>query len=136
MFSENLKALRAAKGYSQEELAARLHVVRQTISKWEKGLSVPDADLLVKLADILETDVGTLLGAAIEKEEDSEQIARQLGQIAEQMAIKNRRSKLILKTVVFILGVFLLLNILSLAAGAVFSYSSDSPSVTTQQLSP
>ena len=46
MLAENLKALRKAKGLSQEELAARLHVVRQTVSKWEKGRSVPDADLL------------------------------------------------------------------------------------------
>ena len=50
MLAENLKALRKAKGLSQEELAARLHVVRQTVSKWEKGRSVPDADLLIRLA--------------------------------------------------------------------------------------
>jgi DNA-binding XRE family transcriptional regulator len=53
MFSENLKALRKQKGFSQEELAARLPVVRQTISKWEKNLSVPDADTLIRLAEIL-----------------------------------------------------------------------------------
>lgn len=40
MFSENLKALRKARGMTQEELAARLHVVRQTVSKWEKGVSL------------------------------------------------------------------------------------------------
>ena len=54
MFSENLKTLRKQKGFSQEELATRLHVVRQTISKWEKNLSVPDADTLIRLAEILE----------------------------------------------------------------------------------
>ena len=53
MLAENLKALRKAKGLSQEELAARLHVVRQTVSKWEKGRSVPDADLLIRLAEEL-----------------------------------------------------------------------------------
>ena len=52
MFSENLKTLRKQKGFSQEELATRLHVVRQTISKWEKNLSVPDADTLIRLAEI------------------------------------------------------------------------------------
>ena len=57
MFSENLKAYRKAKGLTQEELAVRLHVVRQTVSKWEKGLSVPDADLLVRLAEVLEVSV-------------------------------------------------------------------------------
>lgn len=49
MFGENLKTLRKQKGFSQEELATRLHVVRQTISKWEKNLSVPDADTLIRL---------------------------------------------------------------------------------------
>lgn len=136
MFSENLKALRCAKGYSQEELAARLHVVRQTISKWEKGLSVPDADLLVKLADILETDVSTLLGANVPGNEDQNQIAQHLGLIAEQMAIKNRRSKLIWKIVAFVVGAFLLLNILSLAGGMVYSYSTVTYEESTQQMTP
>ena len=39
MFSENLKLLRKKKGLSQEELAVRLNIVRQTVSKWEKGVS-------------------------------------------------------------------------------------------------
>ena len=60
MLAENLKALRKAKGLSQEELAARLHVVRQTVSKWEKGRSVPDADLLIRLAEELDTKHFTL----------------------------------------------------------------------------
>ena len=47
-------------------MAARLHVVRQTISKWEKNLSVPDADTLIRLAEILEVSVSELLGAKIE----------------------------------------------------------------------
>ena len=57
MFGENLKTLRKQKGFSQEELAARLHVVRQTVSKWEKGRSVPDADALIRLAEVLEVSV-------------------------------------------------------------------------------
>ena len=68
MFSENLKALRKQKGFSQEELATRLHVARQTISKWEKNLSVPDADTLIRLAEILEVSVSELLGEKIENE--------------------------------------------------------------------
>ena len=60
MFNENLKIIRKAKGYTQEELAIKIHVVRQTISKWEKGLSVPDADMLSKLADVLEINVSEL----------------------------------------------------------------------------
>ena len=66
MFQDNLKALRKEKGITQEELAARLNVVRQTVSKWEKGLSVPDSDLLMKLAEILDVPVSRLLGSKIE----------------------------------------------------------------------
>ena len=39
MFSENLKTIRKTKGYTQEELAIKVNVVRQTVSKWEKGVS-------------------------------------------------------------------------------------------------
>lgn len=67
MLNENLKQLRKSKGLSQEELAIRLNVVRQTISKWEKGLSVPDADMLIKIADIFEVSVSELLGAKIDE---------------------------------------------------------------------
>lgn len=69
MFQDNLKALRKRKGITQEELATRLNVVRQTVSKWEKGLSVPDSELLIKLAEILEVPVSQLLGSKIETAE-------------------------------------------------------------------
>ena len=65
MLSENLKAIRKSKGLSQEELAIKLNVVRQTISKWEQGASVPDSDMLIAVAEILETPVSTLLGETI-----------------------------------------------------------------------
>ena len=65
MLSENIKAVRRAKGLSQQELAVKLNVVRQTISKWEQGLSVPDSDLLISLSEALETPVSTLLGETI-----------------------------------------------------------------------
>lgn len=68
MFGENLKTLRKQKGFSQEELAARLNVVRQTVSKWEKGLPVPDADTLIRLAEVLEVSVSELLGAKIKSD--------------------------------------------------------------------
>ena len=75
MFQDNLKALRKKKGITQEELAARLNVVRQTVSKWEKGLSVPDSELLIKLAEILEVPVSRLLGSKIEEEEQPDDLA-------------------------------------------------------------
>lgn len=119
MFSENLKAMRKAKGYTQEELAIKLNVTRQTISKWEKGLSVPDVDFLFKIADVLETNVGTLLGGTIMDEVNKDTVAEQLAKISEQLAIKNRRSKRIWKIVGIILLIILALNILL----AIFSMS-------------
>lgn len=65
MLSENIKTVRKAKGLSQQELAVQLNVVRQTVSKWEQGLSVPDSDLLLCLSRALETPVSTLLGENI-----------------------------------------------------------------------
>lgn len=55
MLNENIKAIRKSKGLSQEELAVKLNVVRQTISKWEKGLSVPDSEILLSISEALET---------------------------------------------------------------------------------
>lgn len=65
MLSENLKTIRKAKGLSQQELAVKLKVVRQTVSKWEQGLSVPDSDLLISISEALETPVSTLLGETV-----------------------------------------------------------------------
>lgn len=111
MFGENLKTLRKQKGFSQEELATRLHVVRQTISKWEKNLSVPDADTLIRLAEILEVSVSELLGAKIENENTASDVAEQLSRINEQLAIKNRRSRRIWKVVAIVLAFIVLINI-------------------------
>ncbi|MFZ7103742.1 MAG: helix-turn-helix domain-containing protein [Peptococcaceae bacterium] len=99
MFDENLKNLRKQKGLSQEELAERLHVVRQTVSKWEKGLSVPDAALLIRIAEIFETSVSTLLGDTIRPSEDKNIIAEKLEQLNAVLAEKNRRSRRIWKVI-------------------------------------
>ncbi len=109
MFSGNLKNLRKQKGYSQEELAAKLHVVRQTISKWEKGLSVPDADTLIRLAEIMEVSVSELLGSKIETDSTSGGVTEQLARINEQLAVKNRRIRRIWKTAVVILAAIVLI---------------------------
>ena len=72
MLNENMKAIRKSKGLSQQELAVRLNIVRQTVSKWEQGLSVPDSDMLISLSEVLETPVSTLLGeTVIETEVDN-----------------------------------------------------------------
>ena len=65
MLSDNIKILRKKKGYSQETLAEQLHVVRQTISKWEKGISVPDAVMLDRMAELFEVPVSVLLGGGL-----------------------------------------------------------------------
>lgn len=65
MLNENIKAMRRSKGLSQEELAVKLNVVRQTVSKWERGLSVPDSDMLIAMSEALEAPVGTLLGETV-----------------------------------------------------------------------
>lgn len=119
MFQENVKILRKAKGLTQEELAIRLHVVRQTVSKWEKGLSVPDAEMLQKIADVLETTVSKLLGAKIEDESNDNVLAEQLARINEQLAIKNRRARRIWKTIAICIGAVVLLNILLIAIGII-----------------
>lgn len=72
MLNENIKAVRKSKGLSQQDLAVKLNVVRQTVSKWETGLSVPDSDLLIALSEALETPVSTLLGeTVVESEADA-----------------------------------------------------------------
>ena len=112
MFAENLRALRKAKGLSQEELAARLHVVRQTISKWEKGRSVPDAELLVRLAEELDTTAAALLGPEVPPEAEAGGTAEQLGRIAEQLAVKNRRARRIWRIAAGVLIAFVAVNLL------------------------
>jgi transcriptional regulator with XRE-family HTH domain len=116
MFQDNLKALRKEKGITQEELAARLNVVRQTVSKWEKGLSVPDSDLLIKLAEILDVPVSRLLGSKIEAETKPDALAEQLSRINEQLAIKNRRAKRVWKVFAFIIGGIIVMYILGIIA--------------------
>ena len=69
MLNENIRALRKSKGLSQQELAIKLNVVRQTISKWEQGLSIPDSEMLISLSEVLETPVSKLLGETVAETE-------------------------------------------------------------------
>ena len=107
MLSENLKNLRKAKGLSQEELAIKLNVVRQTVSKWEKGLSVPDSELLIRIAEELETTVTVLLGETVETEkpEDIKVLSAKLELLNEQFAAQNERRRKILRVFFIIVGV-------------------------------
>ena len=84
MLNENSKAIRKSKGLSQQELAVKLNVVRQTVSKWEQGLSVPDSDMLISISEALETPVSTLLGETVTESEVDE-----LKAISEKLEIIN-----------------------------------------------
>ena len=106
MLHENLRLKRKERGLSQEELASRLHVVRQTISKWEKGMSVPDSEQLIKIAVILETTVSELLGTQVENEEEPDRLAKELSRINTQLAIRNHRMRRVLKIIAVALLVF------------------------------
>ncbi len=84
MLNETIKAIRKSKGLSQEELAVKLNVVGQTISKWEQGLSVPDSEMLISISEVLETPVSALLGeTAVETQ------ANDLKVISEKLEVIN-----------------------------------------------
>lgn len=119
MLSDNIKNLRKNKGFSQEELANKLNVVRQTVSKWEKGYSVPDAEMLKKIAEILETDVSQLLGSSIEETSNTDLVAEQLSRINEQLVIKNRRTRRIWKTIGVVILVVIIVQMILAVLGAV-----------------
>ena len=113
MLSENIKNLRKAKGISQEELAIKLNVVRQTISKWEKGLSVPDSEMLINLAEELDTTVNTLLGETVEPTETTEikALAAKLELLNEQFAKRNETRRKVWRIAFIVLGVLALFSI-------------------------
>lgn len=93
MLSKNIQAIRKSKGLSQQELAIKLNVVRQTISKWETGLSVPDSDMLISISEVLEIPVSTLLGETVveTKVDDVKAISEKLEVINLQLAKKKIR---------------------------------------------
>lgn len=98
MLNENIKEIRKSKGISQQELATKLNVVRQTISKWEQGLSVPDSDMLISISEVLETPVSTLLGETVIESEvnDLKVISEKLEAINLQLAERKTTRRKIL----------------------------------------
>lgn len=102
MLNENIKRIRKSKGLSQEELAIKLNVVRQTVSKWENGLSVPDSSMLIILANELDTTVSELLGEPV-----AEPITDDLKILSEKLEVINlqlaKRSITKVKTIRWIL---------------------------------
>lgn len=120
MLNENIKNLRKAKGLSQEELAVKLNVVRQTVSKWEKGLSVPDSNMLISLADELDTSVSILLGETVQEpcvnELDLKSISEKLEKINLQFAKRSKRRIRTIRYLLFALCAVIIVVFLAFAA--------------------
>lgn len=111
MLKDNLKILRKNKGLSQEELAIKLNVVRQTISKWETGLSVPDAEMLISISEVFDTPVSTILGENIKLKEkdDIKVISEKLEIINEQLAIERKHKRSLLINTLIIINICIIL---------------------------
>lgn len=112
MFNENLKTLRKDRGFSQEQMAVRLNVVRQTISKWEKGLSVPDAEMLTEIAEVLNVSVSDLLGTQIETKEDHnslDMIAAELAKLNELLVLQHQKSEQTKKKVIQMVAIVVII---------------------------
>ena len=116
MLRDNLKNLRKAKGFSQEELAVKLNVVRQTVSKWEQGLSVPDSEMLLRIAAELDTTVNVLLGDTVDAEESSDlkTIAAKLEVLNEQFAKRNETRRKVWRAIFIVIGVLALFALIQM----------------------
>lgn len=118
MLNENIKAIRKSKGLSQQELAVKLNVVRQTVSKWEQGLSVPDSDMLISISEALETPVSTLLGETVAelKVDDLKAISEKLEIINLQLAQRKTTRRKMLHWLLIFLCVVIVIIFAALAA--------------------
>ena len=116
MLKDNLKLARKAKGLSQEELAIKLNVVRQTISKWEQGLSVPDVEMLISISEVFDTPVSTLLGENLSesKEDDLKVISEKLEIINLQLSQRKKEKRKIIHWTLISLCIIIIIMFLSL----------------------
>ncbi len=126
MLADNIKKLRKQKGLSQEELAIKVGVVRQTISKWEQGNSVPDSEMLIRIAESLDTTVNTLLGEVVLPEDnvdnifDFKVISSKLEVLNQQLAQKNERNRKVWRMIFLIIGVVAVIMLLSRAIDIIY----------------
>ncbi|MCL2078362.1 MAG: helix-turn-helix domain-containing protein [Oscillospiraceae bacterium] len=124
MLAENLKILRKLKGFSQEELAVRLNVVRQTVSKWEKGLSVPDAELIIRLSEVFEMPVSVILDSKTESGQDDKAVTEQLSRLNENLAIRNRYTRRAWKVIAIVFAAVIVIQFLIIVLTPIFNYAS------------
>ena len=116
MLKDNIKSIRKSKGLSQEELAIKLNVVRQTISKWEQGLSVPDAEMLISISEVFDTPVSTFLGENLSesKEDDLKVISEKLEIINLQLSQRKKEKRKIIHWTLISLCIIIIIMFLSL----------------------
>lgn len=135
MLNENIKISRKSKGLSQEELAIKLNVVRQTVSKWERGLSVPDSEMLISLSEVLDIPVSKLLGEKIEelKTDDLEVISQKLEVINLQLAKKKEANRKLLRSILILscIGMVLIFIILLIIKGAYLNWNYNNPELAS-----
>lgn len=131
MLNENIRSLRKSKGMSQEQLAIKLNVVRQTISKWEKGLSVPDSSMLILLAEELDTSVSDLLGEPIVEYavDDLKTISEKLELINLQLAKRSMTRVKMIRWIIILLCVAIFVIFIALLAinGSYLKWNYDDP---------
>ena len=124
MFNKNLKLYRKEKGFSQEQLALRLNVVRQTISKWEKGFSLPDAELLTKLAEILDVSVSDLLGTKIEVADGKKELdvlADEISKLNTYIEVYKNKILVLKRRIIIVISIIIILIVI----GALYSSWTD-----------
>lgn len=116
-FNNKLYDLRKQKGFSQEELANRLNVSRQTVSKWEVGDSTPDMEKLVAISDLFEISLDELVldKAPVSSEETSSK-SEMLSELKEKLLTdeNKKRAKKGFKIAGIILGVLVLADVISM----------------------
>jgi putative transcriptional regulator len=116
MLKENIKSIRKSKGLSQEELAIKLNVVRQTISKWEQGLSVPDSEMLISISEVFETPVSILLGENISESnvDDLKAISEKLEIINLQLSQRKNSRRKIIHWVLILLAAIIIMTFIGI----------------------
>ena len=117
-FNNKLYELRKQKGFSQEELANRLNVSRQTISKWEVGESTPDMENLVAISELFEISLDELVLDKVPEEADtSAQVVKSefYSDIKENVLTDENRKKAKkgLKIAAIVMGIIVLIDLIS-----------------------
>lgn len=116
-FNNKLYDLRKQKGFSQEELANRLNVSRQTVSKWEVGDSTPDLEKLVAISDLFEISLDELvLGKAAVSSEETSSKSEVLSELKEKLLTdeNKKRAKKGFKIAGIVFGVLVLADVISM----------------------